>query len=725
MRLIGIQLYKKTLPAISKSLAPGWYPFLKCKKDIGTSKRKRPKIDEEVVCPKDFYRTDERLPEINVTAIVGKNGTGKSSLLDIMFCLINNLACRVIENVDLKKASSLQYAEGLYARLYFEIDDKVHYIESSDKKTVYFGKKSDGKIGLFDLSKVDSMDMVHEVFDNFFYTIIVNYSLYSLNEYDYPHVPKIDRNGRKTGTIRCGRWIPYLFHKNDGYLTPIVLTPFRKNGTIDIQSENNLAIRRLAILSILFKAKGQTLIEGYEPYFISYRNIVNYVETKRRELEEKLRFRELTKVLYLFYNHFEQAWKKILDDKWKEEGYDKRFDDVEFSQKELALSVLAIKSTKICLTYPDFFDKMGVQGLVDMAEEDPEWLQKKESMGPGGFLLSKEERKKCQTSHFYAWYGEDKLVFEKLVNLILSEDTHVTAKARNIYIYLHNAMKGLENGEGTDADSRWYGDTGAYGVDQLIKEYPCETYEEVELLMPPSFFAMDLLLKRTEGDQSSVVSMRSMSSGERQLLYSLSYVFYHMHNLQTIKKNDYRVPYHHINLVFDETELYYHPEFQRLYLNKLLNALSWCNYKTSAEKDNVGYIKSINILLITHSPFLLSDIPSCNVLFLGQKNPEGPERTFGANVNELLADSFFLSNGFMGEFAKDKICSLINYLESEGTNPNDKWNKDSALKLINMVGDDVIRMQLKNMYVTKFGMDSDSYKKWLRAECQRLGLNVK
>lgn len=723
MRLIGIQLYSETIQAISKSLVPGWYPFLKCRKDIGASKNRMPEIDEENVCPNDFFRIDDRLPEVNVCAIVGKNGTGKSTLLDIMFCLINNLAYKVIKNVDIKKAASLNYAEGLHARLYFEIDNVVHYIESADKDTFYFGRKEDGSTGLFDLSNIDSMEKVHEIFDSFFYTIIVNYSLYSLNEYDYPHIQTQD--GR---TIRTGRWIPYLFHKNDGYLTPIVVTPFRQKGTIDIQSENNLAIRRLAILSILFKAKGQTLIEGYNPSHISFTDITNYVETQKREFEEKLRFRELSKILPMFYNHFELAWKKILNEIWHQEGYEKDFDDLVFSHKDLALSVLAIKSTKICLTYAYFVDEMKLQDLINMAEEDSEWLQMKQTMEPVGFLNDENERKKCLSSHFNAWYAKDKALFVKMVKSILGDNTHVTSKALNIFTYLHNAMKNFGYSDGTDADAKHYANAGGYSIDLLIEENPCETYEEVEKLMPPSFFAVDLQLKRLEDDKASVVSVRSMSSGERQLLYSLSYVYYHIHNLQSIKKNDYRVPYHHINLVFDETELYYHPEFQRLYLSKLLKALSWCNYKTNAndgDKDVIGYIKSINILLITHSPFLLSDIPSCNVLFLGRNNlEEEPKRTFGANVNELLADSFFLSNGFMGEFAKEKICSLADFLVKKGVNADGQWNKDTAAKLIDMVGDEVIRMQLKRMYSQKFNADGDSYKEWLREECARYGINV-
>lgn len=68
--------------------------------------------------------------------------------------------------------------------------------------TSYYGKKTDGSSGLIDIGQFRTMDEVHSVLDGFFYTIIVNYSLYSLNEYDYPHVHMTKENR----TIRTGKW---------------------------------------------------------------------------------------------------------------------------------------------------------------------------------------------------------------------------------------------------------------------------------------------------------------------------------------------------------------------------------------------------------------------------------------------------------------------------------------------------------------------------------------
>jgi len=108
------------------------------------------------------------------------------------------------------------------------------------------------------------------------------------------------------------------------------------------------------------------------------------------------------------------------------------------------------------------------------------------------------------------------------------------------------------------------------------------------------------------------------------------------------------------NFVFlDESDLAFHPQWQKEYINLLTQFL----------KDNVPQVK-VHLILTTHSPFLLSDIPKDNIIFL-DKDEKGnckvinrlktKEQTFGANIHTLLSDSFFMENGLIGEFAKNKI----------------------------------------------------------------------
>ena len=125
---------------------------------------------------------------------------------------------------------------------------------------------------------------------------------------------------------------------------------------------------------------------------------------------------------------------------------------------------------------------------------------------------------------------------------------------------------------------------------------------------------------------------------------------------QRSKIQDSTIQYRHVNIVFDEIELYFHPEMQRTFVSNLLDGLGQMKFKQ---------LRSIQIMLVTHSPFILSDIPRENVLFLGKDGyPKRIEDmcTFGANIHSMLKHSFFLYNGSMGEYAQNtKIVDKLNF----------------------------------------------------------------
>ena len=74
-----------------------------------------------------------------------------------------------------------------------------------------------------------------------------------------------------------------------------------------------------------------------------------------------------------------------------------------------------------------------------------------------------------------------------------------------------------------------------------------------------------------------------------------------------------------------------------------------------------------HLIFATHSPFIISDLPKENIIFLEKGKQVYPfedgKQTFGANIHTLLSHGFFMKDGLMGEFAKDKIKSIINYHE--------------------------------------------------------------
>lgn len=296
---------------------------------------------------------------------------------------------------------------------------------------------------------------------------------------------------------------------------------------------------------------------------------------------------------------------------------------------------------------------------------------------------------------------------------LLKDDSHITLKIRQTINFIR-LWKKLDETEKKELVESAF----AY------EEYAChitETYDMDKLdtimeTLPPPFFSptifMDIVKKDTK-ENDTPIDLSLISAGQLQYVHTMSNIVYHIENLLSIKEEN-RVKYHCVNIMMDEIELCYHPEYQRTFVYELVNTI-----KRLKLNEKCG----INIIMSTHSPFVLSDIPQSNVLYIDDGKNVSKERginTFAANVNELLNRSFFLSNGFMGEFAKEKIVSLINYLKNPQN--DDYWTEEKAKQVIELVGDEVIRYQLKELYRKAFG-NTDSYKNWILQEARRLGLN--
>lgn len=174
--------------------------------------------------------------------------------------------------------------------------------------------------------------------------------------------------------------------------------------------------------------------------------------------------------------------------------------------------------------------------------------------------------------------------------------------------------------------------------------------ENIELMdiLPPPIFKYEFY--------SNNIPLSKISSGQFQKIGLLSSIVYHLKNLDSIQDHSNLNTYKQVLVVLDEIELYFHPAQQREFINDLVQLLKLNKFKQ---------IENINIFFITHSPFILSDIPSQNVLKLDKGKPFDTDNvnSFGANIHDLLADEFFMSEGFIGDFAHNKIAITLNWLK--------------------------------------------------------------
>jgi predicted ATPase len=665
LRLIGIQLFAETAIHIRKSLTPGWYPFVHTKEDIGTDKKKLPFASEDV-CPQGFYNVEEGLPRITITAIAGKNGSGKSTILDILYRILNNFAASLFTKNFGEACEEVQLTRGLFARLYFEQDGVNRFIDVADDRVSYYEYDASQReiqktYGLTDKER-------NVLLNRFFYTISINYSIYAFNPHDY-NAPLGDN-----GNIESygGEWLDYLFHKNDGYYIPLVLTPFRNMGEMNVTTENILAEQRISVLSLLYHSQKKEFLDDYVPYKLCYVFDKKYKENKLGSFRRNIRYPELKVCLDVIIEHFVQAWQKYLDEQ-----------EIELNDErsEIVLFYLAYKAVKICLTYPEYEDLFEVNDLLALAKTYAEHYKQESHFRIKKTEGNGKEEKVVGAQDCISWMSAHTINVKKVIAAILNDEgRHITAKVFQCLNYI----KGDRYKQ------------GAYVMADELVERKYEKYDEVQLLLPPPFFRSELHYKKRKDKSNNPeeITMRSMSSGEKQLLYSLSYIYYHIRNIASNKKDGKRVVgYHHVNLIFDEAELYYHPEFQRVFVKRLLERLAMCNISRSN-------IRSINIMIVTHSPFILSDIPESNVLYLGTKDGHLPSHTFGANIYDLLQDSFFLESD-IGELAYSKINELVELYNQEDSDKRRKQfeNRYSEFEFVlNHLGEAYLKKTYEYMF---------------------------
>jgi len=152
----------------------------------------------------------------------------------------------------------------------------------------------------------------------------------------------------------------------------------------------------------------------------------------------------------------------------------------------------------------------------------------------------------------------------------------------------------------------------------------------------------------------------NVSSGEQSFLNLFSTLYDHADNmrngvdidrysstsLEGIEKD--------ILLLLDEGDNAFHPQWKKEYV-KYLREIIPIIFE--------GY--QIQIIITSHDPLTLSDLPKNNVVFLEKTDGvtkignSGFKRTLGANIADLLKDSFFMQDGQVGAYIAGVIDLII------------------------------------------------------------------
>ena len=635
--------------------------------------------------PKDFFGNN-----ITVHAIVGENGSGKSSLLELMYRLINNFSF-MLELGMHKSAGAMKlcYVQGIKANLYFMLDgqkgevraydDEMNflYADYEQKLTFHRVEHNGGQRVVFDNISIRDevvreatitapVARMAEVARRFFYTIVSNYSIQSYIDDDYAnertlieyHPDLVEEKGGKKQISRKviereggDVWIHNVFHKNDGYRTPIVLNPYREEGTLDMSREYRLAIYRLSSIFLKAKQLNINLLDDYEYRTIEY-------TYDRLSLERKFEKQFYRKVRYY------QEWVSMLDIKGEILSRPNSIACQILEGLGLAnrsdLDVPLVRDACLYMVYK----------VLSIASKYPPYYEFEDFGDIESYFQTTDDIRTPE-------------LLKALLDTIEKDHSHITLKYRQMKRFLSliekapNVVYRLEK----RFDYEEY-------VHALIKyevweKYPRNMQDILESL-PPALFTIDIVLIKK--DEQKELNLRHMSSGERQFLFTCSTFIYHLLNLKSVHEYK-RVRYRCMNLVLDEVEICFHPEYQRKFIKKLIELLI---------KLKLNYKCSLNIILATHSPFILSDIPRQNILYLEDGrciNDEIEVNPYAANVNDILHQSFFLKDSFMGEFALERMKNLMDEIDNLDRR-KDGRGEDELWQEINLIGDKFLKQQL-------------------------------
>ena len=515
--------------------------------------------------------------DINVTAIVGENGTGKSNTLESLV--------------------SLFAANGIP----IDADYKICGIFYDENTQDYYSKDINCPFCSFYTDTMEDLDKIVEKEIYF----LKNKSQSFLLHYNYT----LDFLDNDENNINFNT----MYHKVDNYKIPILLQPNKSDSKIHLNLIDYFATRDM----FEFVFKENLPVENIEKFF--------------KPEKFKLSF------------HFSYIYGESKQD----ENFSRNtslFDYIKSCSLNSNLNIHDYDNSNGIEDYSASFENITRDGLIVLTQ----FYILKKSIRKINLIINKELEESLNILNTNFDTALDIIKNNPFENLFNSKYFYQTYKIEDSFKFIKFLEKQNEDYKLSDKK-------------QLISEYQ----ELIKNLAP--WITIDIYNDKD-------VSLSELSYGQKFMIRFLYSLLNQLRNLNSHSE------YKNILILLDEVENGLHPQWQKEFIKLIIDVLNAFLKK---------YPKrfKFNIIMTSHSPFILSDLPKENVIFLDKFDENTKDKypklktdnlknnncidvskhinmkPFGANIHTLLSDGFFMSGGLMGEFAKGKISQIKKFYE--------------------------------------------------------------
>lgn len=191
-------------------------------------------------------------------------------------------------------------------------------------------------------------------------------------------------------------------------------------------------------------------------------------------------------------------------------------------------------------------------------------------------------------------------------------------------------------------------------------------------------------------------SMICLSSGEEEILSMFSKLYKALEDITitSTKENLYEDVSKKLDsvLIFlDEPDIYLHPEWKRIFLSSFFKYI-----------EKIFEEVNVQLIITTNSPILAGDVPRQDIIKFENRQIEeynnSLEDTFAKNLLSLFKETFGMQS-LLGKFSTQKINEVIEQIQK---NNLDKQKRNDIQKLINIIGEPVIKRKIQQIYYEKY-----------------------